>query len=345
MDCCTNLEMKRSKKFLSRVISILCDNTRKSGDPLGFRAKYWYHWASGNNIPGKSECILFTGRMYQMLPYLLRITDLMGSSKGLLSMWGVNKFLDVGKSYFGEILLRGSARKEKKIRERADKILKGIVKALSITGQTPGYLFEEDPYSGALLFDLGLEEDLKSHLEKIAELLERKGVKRIITVDPHSTFILREIMPEYVKNPIPEVIHYIEILSRKIELLKREGRRTVPEELVIHDPCVGARELNLVNPVRDLVKGLGISLKEPENTGRNTACCGGPVEYAFPELTCQISLMRVKELKNVGDHILVTCPICLANLSKYEEELNIRVWDLGEILCEYLLGDQNGIVS
>jgi Fe-S oxidoreductase len=56
------------------------------------------------------------------------------------------------------------------------------------------------------------------------------------------------------------------------------------------------------------------------------------VEYAFADLSEKISGIRIQELANVCKNILVMCPICLINLSKYEQELGIKVWDVGELL-------------
>ncbi|MFH1481134.1 MAG: heterodisulfide reductase-related iron-sulfur binding cluster, partial [Pseudomonadota bacterium] len=71
---------------------------------------------------------------------------------------------------------------------------------------------------------------------------------------------------------------------------------------------------------------------EPENTKLNTACCGGPVEYAFDKLTDDVATIRIKELASIGKDIIVNCPICLVNLWKYEQEWGIRIWDMGELL-------------
>jgi Fe-S oxidoreductase len=75
---------------------------------------------------------------------------------------------------------------------------------------------------------------------------------------------------------------------------------------------------------------------EPENTQLDTACCGGPIEYAYQDLTEKISRTRIRELSAISEDVVVVCPICLINLSKYEEELGIKVWDVGELLLEAL---------
>jgi Fe-S oxidoreductase len=81
-----------------------------------------------------------------------------------------------------------------------------------------------------------------------------------------------------------------------------------------------------------VLQTLGIEIIEPENTGINTACCGGPVEYAYADLSRSISGMRAKELAQTCSDVLVTCPICLINLMRHEDALGLRIWDIGELL-------------
>ena len=108
----------------------------------------------------------------------------------------------------------------------------------------------------------------------------------------------------------------------------------IPTAYVVHDPCVMTRDLGIVDEARKVLKALGLQQLEPENTKMDTACCGGPVEYAFAELSHKISHLRIEELSGISRNILVSCPICLINLSKYEQELGIRVWDMGELLLQ-----------
>jgi Fe-S oxidoreductase len=79
-----------------------------------------------------------------------------------------------------------------------------------------------------------------------------------------------------------------------------------------------------------------VNVAEPENTKLDTACCGGPIEYAYQDLTEKISRTRAGELSAICENVVAVCPICLINLSKYEDELGIKVWDVGELLFEAL---------
>ena len=326
--------MKRSKKLVSQALSILKDNLDRTGDPIGFKKPYWTEWANGLGLPIGGENVLLTARMYQMLPYIMQVTRLVGIAKPLLALKGFDEVVNKGNRMAGEAVIRFKARGLNELKQKAGRILRGIVSALKKVGVHPGYLYEAEPYSGVLLYDLGLENGVQRHIQQIYRLLKDRGVQQIITVDPHTTYMMREIYPKYIENYDIEVKHYLEILCQKSENLAQFRAGETPEAFVIHDPCVMTRDLGIVEQVREVGGVLGIKMVEPENTKMDTACCGGPVEYAFAHLTHQISGIRIGELAGLKSNILVSCPICLINLSKYEKPMGIKVWDMGEILYD-----------
>jgi Fe-S oxidoreductase len=148
--------------------------------------------------------------------------------------------------------------------------------------------------------------------------------------------MLKEVYPQYVNNYELSVSHYIECLVRNSNKLNVSVDRLPITELVIHDSCVMTRNLGIIDQTRTILRKLGLKVVEADNNRLNTACCGGPVEYAFGELSEQISKMRIGELASFSSNILVTCPICLINFMKYEKESGIRIWDIGEMLFAVL---------
>jgi Fe-S oxidoreductase len=328
--------MRRSKKFVSEVLSTLKDNIQRTGDPLGIKRVYWTEWAKGLNLQRGGETVLLTARMYQMLPYIMQVTGLVASAKPFLSRNGLRNIVNIGNRLMGDKIIRLKSVGSKNIRSKSKNVLIGIVNALSAIGQRPAYLYEEEPYSGILLYDLGLDEYIEGHIERVYSLLKSRKVKRIIGVDPHTVFMLKEIYPKYIENYDIEVKHYLEILSENNEALKKSCKQNLEKEFVIHDSCYMTRELGIIEQLRRISSSLGITIMEPENTKLDTACCGGPIEYAFRDLTEKVSETRIQELANVSKNILVECPICLINLIKYEKELGIKVWDMGELLFEAL---------
>jgi Fe-S oxidoreductase len=253
----------------------------------------------------------------------------------------MNKLLDAGNRLAGERIIRLKAEGEKEIREKGEKVLKGIVAGLRAVGQKPAYLYESEPYSGVLLYDLGLEEDIAPHINRVYELFKERGIEEVITVDPHTTFMLKEIYPKYIQDYDIHISHYLEYLQEQPAYLKETAFNYLPQQFVLHDSCVMTRDLGIIEEARKTAENMGIELLEPENSRLDTACCGGPVEYAFPDLSSQISSLRMKELEGVNRNVLVTCPICLINLCKYERESGVKVWDMGEILYAALASDEN----
>jgi Fe-S oxidoreductase len=326
--------VKRSKRFLSEVLSTLKDNIQRTGDPLGMKTVYWTEWAKGLDLPRSGKTVLLTARMYQMLPYIMQVTGLIASSKPFLSRSGFGAMVNLGNRIMGDKIIRLKSLGSQNIRSRSKKILLGIANALSTIGEKPAYLYEDEPYSGVLLYDLGLDEYIEEHIIKVYRLLKRHNVNKVIAVDPHTVFVLKEIYPKYIEDYDIEVKHYLEILSENDETIKKSCKKHLEKEFVIHDSCYMTRELGIIEQARRISASLGITILEPENTKLDTACCGGPIEYAFRDLTEKVSRTRIQELANVSKNIIVECPICLINLSKYEKEMGIKVWDMGELLFE-----------
>lgn len=327
--------MQHSKILISQALATLKDNMDRTGDPLGFKKSYWTGWAHGKNMPRRGATVLLTARMYQMLPYVIQETELVDSARPLLPLLSVKAFAKMaamGNAMAGETIVRLKARSAKDIQIKGDTALAGILSALRRAGQEPAYLYENEPYSGVLLYDLGLEAEIAPHVRKVYQQLKNRGVRQVITVDPHTTYMLREVYPKYILNYDLQVKHYLEYLAESTENVTDPKPSELPDDFILHDSCVMTRDLDIIEQARQVTQRLGIKLLEPENNRQNTACCGGPVEYAYGDLSCKISKIRIQELAAVSKNIVVTCPICLINFSKYEKELGIRVWDMGELL-------------
>ncbi len=327
--------MQRSKLLISQALKTIRGNMERTGDPLGLKTDYWTHWAEGLGLPRRGPVILYTARMYQMLPYLVQATGMTEKARPLipaLSSKTAARAAEIAGTLAADPVLRMSARRSKRLRDRTDRLLAGICSALAAAGTRPAYLYEKEPYSGVLLYDLGMESSAASQARSVYRTLKSAGAETVVTVDPHTTFMLRQVFSRYIPGFDLNVRHYLEVLAAS-GLPGYRGNAALPRETpVLHDSCVMTRDLGIVAQTRTVLEELGIRAREPENTGINTACCGGPVEYAYAELSRSVSRIRAEELAGFGRDVLVSCPICLVNLMKHENELGIRVHDMGEIL-------------
>ncbi len=163
-------------------------------------------------------------------------------------------------------------------RKRYEAILRNIAMLLHQAGIKFGYLYEEELYTGALFYDEGVDEVFMAHAHFVYERLKTHGVKTAITVDPHTTNMLRSVYPEIIEDYSLEVKTYIEALAEAGYV----GNAEV-QEVVVHDSCIYARSENVLEQPRSLLEAAGMSIKEPELSGKLTHCCGGPLESLFPD--------------------------------------------------------------
>lgn len=163
-------------------------------------------------------------------------------------------------------------------------------------------------------------------------LFKDNGVKHIITVDPHTTNILRTIYPHFIKGFDLQVKSYLEVLVEQKNLL---FSKPFGGEITIHDSCIYARHENTVEQPRQLLKQCGVNIQETELSGKLTYCCGGPLESLFPGKSTELAAKRIAQLSDCAQQIATLCSICLANLKRVAPQ-GIAIRDISEYLIEAL---------
>lgn len=292
------------------IIDLLSANISKSRNPFGIpnsQINTWWREAPGfTRRPG--DALLFTGLMYQSIPYIETTTRYLERLEG--SRWaGYLRFARLSRYVPSFMVGRGFAFLTSEAEKRQfNSILISICRLLTQSGVGFFYHPEMDFYSGILLYDLGDQESFVEHAKFVARTLKLHGVQKIITVDPHTTYALKELYPKYTGVSF-EVQPYFTLLQPK-EVSRSNGRPPV----AIHDPCLYGRGLKVSEGPRRLLTGLGLKYAEVRNCGEFTSCCGGPAESISPALNREIRHRRVAELRASGAPVVTFCPICLANL-------------------------------
>jgi Fe-S oxidoreductase len=303
------------------VVDIIRENHRRSGNPVGVSPKQCSSWAEDLGLPRGGDTILYTSCMYQSIPYIIELTKMLEKIEAapgfILSIGGM-----IARAFnVPEALTRSRVNID-----RYNSIVRRIALALRRQGVGLGYLYEDEPYSGALFYELGLEEDFRKQAQVVVSIFRERGVRRVVVVDPHTYYVLSRIYPKYIDGYNIEVIHYLEILDPGA--LRSSG----VGEAVIHDPCLLARFMRITEPQRRILRALGFDLKEPKRSGVRTRCCGGPIEALSPRLSRRIGESRVEELLSHSERIVVLCPICFSNISRLSEEYGAEVIDIAETI-------------
>ena len=277
--------------------SQLADQRLVAGGPRGLPRR-----------PG--DALLVTGLMYQSIPYIEVTTRYLERLEG--SRWAdYLRFARLSRYIpsfaVGRVFACLTSKAEKK---QFNGILLSICRLLRQSAVDFFYHPEMDFYSGILLYDLGDQDGFIEHAKFVARTLKLHGVHKIITVDPHTTYALKELYPKYTGVSF-DVQPYFALLRPK-EVSGGNGRPPV----AIHDPCFYGRYLKVSGGPRQLLSCIGLPYTEVRNCGEFTSCCGGPAESVSPALNREILERRVAELKASGGPVVTFCPICLANLLK-----------------------------
>lgn len=298
------------KNHSKNVANMIVGTTMMYHDPLGLKRKL-SGWDQGLEFSEDSPRVLYTGNMYQIMPYSKRLAEMsirMGSRiTGILS--GIisrnPSLIKLTGLYYS-----------KEMAGKMDAYLRYIADLLRKAGVEFRYMGNEEPYPGTFLYDLGYEDEFREYASEVTKLFKKMGVKEIITVDPHTYDLLKNQYPEYVSDFNFKVTHYL-------DFLKDMNFRKVERKVTMHEACHFSLRENPYNVPVEIVSGFS-NLVLPTRSGKRTMCCGGPNELIYPKLSEKISSTRLKNLKETGAETIITaCPICYANLGSEKSVMDI----------------------
>ena len=332
-----NLQDINPKEFkLPPTAEVIRGNIIKHGNPLALKGSEIAAWAKELNLPAKGETLLYTGGEYQMLPYidgLLKTMTIMDQGSKAFSMaMGlrnlINKTGISAEKVYASVLAKD--------RKRYNEISYKAALTLQKFGLDFCYLGEKELYSGALLYELGFWNDLKTHARKVTDLFKEAGAKTIICLSPHSAELFKFIYPKLVEDFNFEIKTYTEIIYGLIKEKRITISGITDSKVVIHDSCVLARELGITEEMRKILNDIeGVKLVEAKQNRKWTTCCGGPCKILFPEMSSKIADYRANELKETEAELILTfCPYCMASINKSieSEENNLKVEDFIEFI-------------
>jgi Fe-S oxidoreductase len=289
---------------LEVIRTLVTENLAREMVPFPVNRKLCSSWT--HDLPRGGETILYTSYMYQLAAVFKTYEKLIPR---LTSFSNISRIASLGK-----YLIRPS----KEDLERSSLILNNIVQMLKRHGLSFGYLYDEEPYSGALLLELGLLDEFREYGQKLEQFFAARRIKKLITVDPHTANALVRLKKMSILHT--EVMSYLEFIKQ----VNGSG------EYVLHDSCLYSRHLGKREAIRNVIANSGIVLKEdPLVTASETAlCCGGPLGPVDVELSDSVSAIRSRQLSRLGVPVLVACPLCYSNLSAHLT----RVYDIMEVM-------------
>jgi hypothetical protein len=337
--------VSKAGEFVPTGLTYMSNNVTSKGNIVGSPKADKAKWAKGVKFADSKDTIFYAGCGYQYLSELESMTGMIrkmdksviGSdfAMGAASVFQKRLGINLG-GIAGKLSSKGSESEAQPLRD--------AVQALQKVGVNVGYLGEDEPCCGGIMYYTGVREDFAKNGEALYKKLKSMGVKKIVSIVPSCTYTLKTLIPECVPGWDIEVKHYSQVIAEKIQGLNLKYPKNV--KVTYHDSCQLGRYLGIFDEPRKILNSIkGIEFVEPEWTkGEWSTCCGGGggFEVVFPEISEMLAEARVQELTKTGAQMIVTaCPGCILQLRDGLKALkieNVEVLDLAEVIAQSMEG-------
>jgi Fe-S oxidoreductase len=224
--------------------------------------------------------------------------------------------------------------------ERNIPVTQAVARLLTEAGVSFGVLGDEETCSGDPARRFGNEYLFQLQAQQTIEILNSKGVKKVITNCPHCFNTFKNEYPQLDGHY--EVIHHTEFLAQ----LLREGRLRpkdgLAQRVTYHDSCYLGRHNGVFEAPREIVSSLpGTELVEMPRSRRTGFCCGAGGSHMWLEESKgkRINNERSEEAQATGAQVVATaCPFCIQMFDdgipavEPDETKRMRVLDVAELL-------------
>jgi len=221
--------------------------------------------------------------------------------------------------------------------EKGQRAAQAVGRLLLKAGVSFGILGPAEECDGNEIRTLGESRIFEMLKERNTALFQKAGVKKIITLSPHSYNVFRNEYPSRF-----EVFHYTQVLRDLIKEGMLKPASKLDRKVTYHDPCFLGRHAGEYEAPREILRAIpGVELVEMERNRQNSFCCGGGsgnfYTDSFGGTTNSPSRIRVREADKTGASILaVACPTCAVMLGEaikdegIEERLIVK--DISEVV-------------
>ncbi|MDQ7092920.1 heterodisulfide reductase-related iron-sulfur binding cluster [Desulfosporosinus sp. PR] len=220
---------------------------------------------------------------------------------------------------------------------RNQKVSAAIVKLLQTAGVHFAILGNEEKCCGDSARKLGNEYLFYTLASENIEVMKGYGVKKIITQCPHCFNILKNEYPQLGGNF--EVIHHSVFLLDLVKTGKLKLNNVAGKSVTYHDSCYLGRYNQIYDQPRELLKAVGLTIKEMAHTGEKSFCCGagGGRMWLEEHEGERINVMRTDEaIATKTDYVSTACPFCLTmivdGIAMREAGEALKAFDISEIL-------------
>ena len=222
---------------------------------------------------------------------------------------------------------------------RNQRTLRAFVKVLKAARVDFAVLGLEERDSGDVARRLGDEATFQLLATRNIQTLAKYNFTRIVTCDPHSFHVLKNEYGAFNGDYV--VQHHSTFMAELIgdgalNLGQHKG-----SSVTYHDPCYLGRYNGEYEAPRQVLRALGIEVKEMQRSGYRSRCCGGGGGAPITDIPGKqrIPDMRMDDIRTTdAELVAVGCPQCTAMLEGVVEPRPL-IKDIAELVADALLDE------
>lgn len=220
---------------------------------------------------------------------------------------------------------------------RNQRTLRSLVKVLKAANVDFAVLGLEERDSGDVARRLGDEATFQQLAKRNIQTLGKYRFQRIVTCDPHSFHVLKNEYGAFGGDYL--VQHHSTYIAELLDAGRLNLDAHKGGSVTYHDPCYLGRYNGEYEAPRQVLRALGIEVKEMERSGFRSRCCGGGGGAPITDIPGKqrIPDMRMDDIRQTGAEVVaVGCPQCTAMLEGVVEPRPL-IKDLAELVADALL--------
>ncbi len=226
--------------------------------------------------------------------------------------------------------------------DRNMEVTQALVAVLKAAAVDFAVLGEEEVCTGDPARRLGHEYLFQLLAQRNIEVLQRYGVKKILTQCPHCFNTLVNEYPDF--GGTFEVIDHTQFIAQLLREGKLKMTKPITQTVTYHDSCYLGRHNGIYRAPRDVLAMVpGVKLVEMEHNRERGLCCGAGGGHAWMDETSPLKVnhMRTEEaVRAKADVVGSACPFCLQmfedGIRGVHAEESLAAQDLAEIVARAL---------
>ncbi len=225
---------------------------------------------------------------------------------------------------------------------RNQMVSRALVKIMKTAQISFGILGNEEKCNCEVARRIGEEGRFQQSAMELIELMNKRGVKKIVTQCPHCYNTFKNEYPRFGAKF--QVIHHTQLIAQLLRDGKLKLKKETDRTITYHDPCYLGRYNDEYESPRAIIRTLsnGKLVELPRSRVKSFCCGGGGGNTWYTvEAEKKCSVIRIEEAEKLGPEILAAaCPYCISmfeDASKVlgtSEKMPIR--DIAELVADAL---------